>query len=116
MLARDLAAPAPPPAEPRLHTHVTDRLPDEHPLARTRVHCDRCEALLHLQTNSCMRTWVESGRGNHCVRCFLLVAGGLAPNDTGLAGIDCLPRGFGLETRGRIGSRPDGRRADRRRA
>ena len=85
------------PAEPRLHSHVTDRLPAEHPLAHTRVYCDRCETLLHMQTNSCLRTWIESGRGNHCVRCFVVVAGGLATDEARLAGVDCLSRDFGLD-------------------
>ncbi|HSC49869.1 MAG TPA: hypothetical protein VLD16_06350 [Gaiellaceae bacterium] len=83
-------------AEPRLHSHVADGLPTGHPRARTRIYCDRCEALLHLQTNSCMRTWIESGLGNHCVRCFILTAGGLAPDRTRLAGVDCLSREFAL--------------------
>ena len=83
--------------EPLVHSHVTDRLPDEHPLARSRVYCDRCEALLHSQRNSCIRTWLETGRGNLCVRCFVLAAGGLVPDSaTRLGGVDCLPPHFGL--------------------
>jgi hypothetical protein len=82
--------------EPLLHSHVGDGLPPRHPLAHARVRCDRCEALLHLQSNGCMRTWIESGRGNFCLRCFVVVAGGLARDDTRLAGVDCLPAAFGL--------------------
>jgi hypothetical protein len=83
--------------EPLLHSHVADRLPDDHPLARSRVRCDRCESLLHLPSNSCMRTWVETGHGNFCVRCFVLAAGGLVPDDPSrLGGVDCLPPSFGL--------------------
>jgi hypothetical protein len=85
--------------EPRIHSHVTDRLPDRHPLARCRVHCDRCESLLHLQSNSCMRTWIETGRGNFCLRCFVHAAGGATPDSRSeLAGIDCLTPAFGLPT------------------
>jgi hypothetical protein len=84
--------------EPQLHSHVLDRLPDGHPLAFTRVSCDRCDTPLHLQSNSCMRTWVESGRGNFCLRCFVLAAGGLSPDESRLAGADCLPRTFGVRT------------------
>ena len=84
--------------EPQLHTHVLDSLAETHPLAYARVHCDRCNTLLHLQSNSCMRTWLETGRGNYCVRCFLLVAGGLSPDETRLAGADCLPQSFGLRS------------------
>lgn len=86
-------------SEPQVHSHITDRLPRDHPLANKRVYCDRCDTLLHMQTNSCMRTWIESGRGNHCLRCFIVAAGGLAPDETRLAGVDCLPRSFGFEAR-----------------
>lgn len=83
--------------EPHIHSHVTDCLPARHPLARTRVRCDRCDALVHLQSNSCMRTWVETGRGNFCLRCFVIVAGGTSPDDPfDLAGVDCLPPAFGI--------------------
>jgi hypothetical protein len=82
-------------AEPRLHSRVIDAPPTDHPLAHARVYCDRCNALVHLQTNSCMRTWIESGRGNHC--CFIVVAGGLARDETRLAGVDCLSPDFALD-------------------
>ena len=96
------------PAEPLLHSHVTDALAPGHPLAGARVYCDRCDALLHMQTNSCMRTWIESGRGNFCVRCFIVTAGGLAPDDTRLGGVDCLSRSFGLHGRGTVRSEAGG--------
>ena len=85
--------------EPLLHSHVADGLPEAHPLAQTRVRCARCNDLLHLQSNSCMRTWIESGRGNFCLRCFVLTAGGLSVDETRLAGVDCLSRSFGLQER-----------------
>lgn len=44
-----------------------------------------------------MRTWIESGLGAHCLRCFIVVAGGLAPDETRLGGVDCLPPSFGLD-------------------
>ena len=85
--------------EPRIHSHVTNRLPDSHPLARLRVSCERCESLVHL-ANSCMRTWIETGRGNFCLPCFAVVAGG-APRDdrSQLAGLDCLSLSFGIGPR-----------------
>ena len=44
-----------------------------------------------------MRTWVETGQGNFCVRCFVLAAGGFVPADPShLGGVDCLPSSFGL--------------------
>lgn len=88
------------PREPRIHSHVTDCLPYRHPLARSRVRCDRCESLLHLPSNSCMRTWVETGRGNFCLRCFVLAAGGTTPDHRSeLAGVDCLPPSLGIGRR-----------------
>jgi hypothetical protein len=85
--------------EPCIHSHVTDRLPEGHPLARTRVRCQRCDAILHLQSNSCMRTWVESGVvGNFCLPCFVQAAGGTTPEDRSqLAGVDCLPPSFAID-------------------
>jgi hypothetical protein len=44
-----------------------------------------------------MRTWIGSGRGNCCVRCFIIVAGGLA-DEVRLAGVDCLSRAFALDS------------------
>jgi hypothetical protein len=47
-----------------------------------------------------MRTWVETGHGNFCVRCFVLAAGGLVPDDPShLGGVDRLPPSFGLRSR-----------------
>lgn len=84
-------------SEPLLHSHVADGLPAGHPLAFELVRCDRCYALLHSRRNSCLRTWVETGRGNLCVGCFVLAAGGIAPDpETGLGGVDCLTPEFGL--------------------
>jgi hypothetical protein len=80
-----------------MHSQVVDRLPDRHPLARTRVCRDRCESLLHLPSNSCTRTRVETGHGNFLVLCFVLAAGGLVPADPShLGGVDCLPPTFGI--------------------
>ena len=87
--------------EPRLHSHVSDALPTDHPLATTRVYCDRCDTLLHRQANSCMRTWLETGCDNFCLGCFIVVAGGLTSpgDDIRLAGADYLTRNFGLPAR-----------------
>lgn len=87
-------------SEPRLHSHVTGRLPVDHLLATPRVCCHRCDALRHLQSNRCTRTWLETGHGNFCLHCFVVVAGGLA-DDHGLrlAGVDCLQQSFGIARR-----------------
>jgi hypothetical protein len=86
--------------EPCIHSRVTDCPPDRHPLACSRVRCDRCQSLVHLASNSCMRTWVESGRGNFCLRYFVPAGGGAtADHRPQLAGVDCLPSSFGLGAR-----------------
>lgn len=58
--------------EPLIHSHLTDRLPDEHPLANESVDCDRCRALLHACNNECMQTWFETAAGNFCTECYTL--------------------------------------------
>lgn len=91
--------PAAEPIEPRLHSHITGCLADRHRLATQRVSCERCEAILHLADNSCVRTWVESGRGNYCLYCFLVAAGGLARDHAGrLGGVDRLSASFALKS------------------
>ena len=73
--------------EPRIHSHIEDSLPEDHPLAFEAVSCDgnivthpphgdfseptkrRCNELLHAANNECMRTWVETGIGNFCWSC-----------------------------------------------
>lgn len=71
--------------DPILHTHVTDRLPDDHPLAYQQVWCEGDahktlaafagrlpgeSVLLHAGNNECMTTWVETGKGPRCLACF----------------------------------------------
>jgi hypothetical protein len=63
--------------EPRIHSHITDCLPDDHPLAYSGVACRTCLALLHAANNECMQTWVETGRGTYCLACFVCEVGGL---------------------------------------
>ncbi len=57
--------------EPLIHSHITDLLLDEHPLAYKNVFCDICKDMLHAANNECMSTWVESGKGNFCLLCFI---------------------------------------------
>lgn len=58
--------------EPLIHSHITDLLPANHPLAYKQVGCKACGALVHAFNNECMRTWVEAGHGNFCLQCFAL--------------------------------------------
>ena len=56
--------------EPLVHSHLTDSLPESHPLAHRSVRCKKCEASLHSAINECMQTWLETQWGNYCVACF----------------------------------------------
>lgn len=56
--------------EPLIHSHITDCLPDDHPLAHTMVKCKKCRGLVHANNNECMETWVEYVDGNFCLGCF----------------------------------------------
>lgn len=65
-------------SEPKIHSHITDELPQNHPLAFSCIYCDSLNclsregsAMLHASNNECMQTWVESGIGNYCIRCFV---------------------------------------------
>jgi hypothetical protein len=57
--------------EPLIHSGITDLLPDDHPLAYTSISCQQCGGLLHAFNNECMQTWVETGKGNFCLSCFV---------------------------------------------
>jgi len=63
---------------PVLHTHIEDVLPDDHPLAFDTVYCEgpECNRMLHAFNNECMQTWVETGKGNYCIWCFMRVTKG----------------------------------------
>lgn len=65
--------------EPLLHSHITDGLPVDHPLAHKQVHCDRCKKLVHCEINECMQTWLETEAGNFCARCMPLDEALLGP-------------------------------------
>jgi len=56
--------------EPLIHSHITDMLPDDHPLAYTPVCCKECDAFCHSSNNECMQTWVEYNGDNYCGKCF----------------------------------------------
>lgn len=55
--------------EPLIHSHITDRVPEDHPYVDG-AFCDKCGAHLHSVPNECMQTWVETEFGNFCTRCF----------------------------------------------
>lgn len=60
--------------EPLIHSHITDVLPDDHPLATSNVYCSApyCGEMLHAFNNECMQTWIETENGNFCARHFKL--------------------------------------------
>jgi len=58
------------PQEPVIHSHITDVLPEDHPLAYEHLRCD-CGALVHDCSNECMQTWIEFADGKiMCAACF----------------------------------------------
>lgn len=57
--------------EPRIWSHITDALPDEHPLAFKTLYCKTCDAMVHCGNNECMQTWVETSNGPYCIECFV---------------------------------------------
>ena len=62
--------------EPQIHSHVTDVLPDDHPLAFETVYCDCTKEhengeMLHCGNNECMQTWIEFCGFHICVKCFI---------------------------------------------
>ena len=56
--------------EPIIHSHITDLLPAFNKLAFETVYCKSCGVMVHAANNECMQTWVESGAGAHCIKCF----------------------------------------------
>jgi hypothetical protein len=70
--------------EPRIHSHITDALPENHPLAYKDVRCQGCSDFLHAANNECMQTWIETGRGNLCLGCFAHEAPDTLDDDWGL--------------------------------
>jgi len=71
--------------EPKIHSDVEDGLPDDHPLAFTHISCSNptCDVLVHSANNECMDTWIETGKGNFCLRCFLDIEQRGSLNDGG---------------------------------
>ena len=56
--------------EPLIHSHITDVLPADHPLAWETVYCDSCMTMVHASNNECMQTWAETGLGPFCMPCW----------------------------------------------
>lgn len=55
--------------EPHIHSHESDMLPDDHPLANECLGCYICGASLHASNNECMQTWVEWLGYSICMKC-----------------------------------------------
>ena len=56
--------------EPLIHSHITDCLPDNHPMANESQYCLICGDMVHAFNNECMRTWVEWNNQVFCFDCF----------------------------------------------
>ena len=59
--------------EPLIHSHITGGLDEKHPLAYSCVSCKRCKDTVHTYSNKCMTSWVETGKGNFCFKCFMIL-------------------------------------------
>jgi hypothetical protein len=57
-------------AEPLIHSHLTDALPDDHKQAHQSVYCIECNTLCHASNNECMTTWIEYKGHCYCGQCF----------------------------------------------
>lgn len=57
--------------EPVIWSHITDGLPEDHPLAYETLYCVTCREMLHAGNNECMQTWVETGKGPYCIEDFV---------------------------------------------
>ena len=58
--------------EPVVWSHITDTLPEDHPLAHEAVYCNKCppgKTMVH-SDNECMQTWVEFNGEAWCGVCF----------------------------------------------
>lgn len=57
--------------EPIFHSHISDSLDENHPLAFVSIGCDAlCGKQLHAFNNECMSSWWETEFGNFCIFCF----------------------------------------------
>ena len=78
--------------EPILHSHITDGLEDDHPKAYQTLYCVECHDTIHAGNKECMKTWVETGKGDYCLDCFV---GRIRDSGVGLGYLDSewgLPR------------------------
>ena len=64
--------------EPRIHSHLTDELPEDYKGLNDKVEpyksidCDCCDVMVHAFNNECMQTWIETETGNYCTACLKL--------------------------------------------
>lgn len=67
----------PRPVEPVVHSHITDGLHPDEPLASMTIYCENCGTMVHAANNECMTTWIETGSGNYCLPCFVALTNGV---------------------------------------
>jgi hypothetical protein len=66
--------------EPKIHSDISNSntimnecspLPDNHPLVSEKIYCKTC--VIQVYDGTCREndtTWVETGNGNYCLKCF----------------------------------------------
>lgn len=67
--------------EPKIWGFVNDFLPNDHKLAWECLHCSKCSCLIHAGYNEVMSTWIETGKGNYCIKCFIIIGGQIASGE-----------------------------------
>ena len=56
--------------EPKIHSYLTEKLPEDHKWAYEALNCPKCNGYVHISYNDCVMSWVEIGDRWICLRCF----------------------------------------------
>ena len=57
-------------SEPIYHSHISDELPEGHPMALASQYCKECKGMVHAFNNECMSPWFEWEDSAICFDCF----------------------------------------------
>lgn len=53
--------------EPKIHSHLTDCLPEHREDCNEHKNCDICGKVVHAFNNECMKAWIEWGELEVCL-------------------------------------------------
>lgn len=100
--------------EPKIHSDISNSddysretipLPGEHPLFNEKIYCKTCVLQVYDGTyHDNDATWVETGAGNYCLKCFYEYVNEKNVEDCGQKcvnnfGLDLSRYGFGLDNK-----------------